>query len=110
MARKQTTAEKLAEQAAAAQQTPPVLSWLQQPEEAPEPAPTTEPTVDTEKPEAASKGQQEPTTDTGKRKTIPPPRRRRSGKSPRAGKSLFPAISMNPTMNSLKSWHEAGPL
>lgn len=92
MARKQTTAEKLAEQAAAAQQTPPVLSWLQQPEEAPEPAPeptpTTEPTIDTEKPEAASKGQQEPTTDTGKKEDDPAPTEKKKRKVTKGGKIL----------------------
>ena len=89
---KKTPTETMTEQAVAAQQTPPVISWLPQQEEAPEPAPeptpTTDPTVDTEKPEAASKGQQEPTTDTGKKEDDPAPTEKKKRKVTKGGKIL----------------------
>lgn len=58
--KKPTAAELMAQQAAAAQQEAPVVSWLPPKDEAPEPAPTSEPTANTVTGEAASKDKQEP--------------------------------------------------
>lgn len=57
---KPTAAELMAQQAAAAQQEAPVVSWLPPKDEAPEPAPTSEPTANIVTGEAASKDKQKP--------------------------------------------------